>query len=158
LLTDPEKVIPKLMARAVIDGMQMAVAMNAQHMQSVLPAQLARNEASRRAEEHFYTVNADLNRPEFKSTVLSMAQTVASNPAFKAWTSEQKAQKIAELSRVFIGLPPAGTAAAPAAPAAAAPAAPARPFTPAAGGGSSPARPAGSPEKNIWAELAEPDL
>lgn len=156
LLTDPEKVIPKLLAAAVVDGMQMAAGLMHQQMQHTLPAQIARNETSRRAEEAFYSVNQDLNRQEFKPVVLRVAQTVAS--MFPNASPQERMIKVAEMSRSAIGLPPLGAAAAaPAAPAA--PAVPARPFTPAASGGSSPGRPASEPSGDaaVWAELASRD-
>lgn len=154
LLTDPEKVIPKLMAKAVIDGMQMATALIHQSMQHDLPAQIARNDRSQKAEEAFYSANQDLNKEEFKPIVLKVARDVSS--MFPNATPEQKAARIAEVARTFIGLPPAN--AAPAAPVApAAPTAPARPHTPIAAGGSSPARPAAPASENVWDELAKPD-
>lgn len=164
LLTEPEKVIPELMAKATVDGMQLAMGMMEQHFAQMVPQQLARSAEAQKMEQAFYTANPDLAaKPEFRPIVTRMAKTARElNPK---GTPDQVLTATAALSRTALGLPQVAAAAAaagaPPAPAAAAPAAPARPFTPAAaGGGSSPGAPAagGKPAGgNSWEELLTDD-
>ena len=162
LLTEPEKVIPELLAKATVDGMQLAMGMMEQQLARVVPQTIQRSAESRAMEQKFYSDNPDLaTKPEFKLVVIHMAKTAREmNPK---GTNEQIMAAAAALSRTALGLAAPAPAAAPGAapaPAAAAPAAPARPFTPAAAaGGSSPgaAPTSAKPADNLWAELLKDD-
>lgn len=152
LLTSPETVLPRLMAQATFDGMQVATALMQEQMRTQMPRIVEQSQASRNAEANFFAANPDLQNPAFRSTVTEMAATARKlNP--KA-TGAEIAVRAASMARAALGLPAQG--AAPGAPAAA-PAAPARPFTPAAAGGSPAAPASGAKPVNVWEDLARDD-
>jgi hypothetical protein len=148
LLTDPEKVIPRLLAKATFDGIQIAQQLTHQSIMRDLPAVQHHQSAVRAAEESFFKAHPDLAKPEYNKVLVRMAQTARElNPN---GTQEQVSAAAASLARTSLGLPtPGAPAATPA------PAVPARPFSPASGSGASPGRTSSVNKANEWAELAK---
>jgi hypothetical protein len=155
LLTEPEKILPQLLARATFDGIQIAQRLAQASMEQQMPAMQRRQAEIAQAETEFFTANPDLAKPEYQASVVQMAQTARA--LLPKGSRAEVAAKAAALARAHLGLPTPGAVVA-AQPAPAAPAAPARPFSPAAPGGASPGRPAaGTKTENPWEELATPD-
>jgi len=144
MFTEPEKVLPKLLAKmhqqatqSVLDSMQTAVPQIVQRTESATRVETEARQA-------FFSVNSDLAKPEYEAAVLQVGAMFRQvNP--KA-TKEVAVQKIGELARVALNLPPK------AAVAAAEPAAvqTSKPFTPSRGGTGG--RGAAGP-KGTWEQL-----
>ena len=144
MFTEPEKVLPKLLAKmhqqatqSVLDSMQTAVPQIVQRTESATRVETEARQA-------FFSVNSDLAKPEYEAAVLQVGAMFRQvNP--KA-PREVAVQKIGELARVALNLPPkaAGVVAEPAA------AQTSKPFTPSRGGTGG--RGAAGP-KGTWEQL-----
>lgn len=153
LLTAPEKVLPKLLAKAALDGAQFAVA----QMQSLLPQYIATTgrqiSAQEAAVQKFHTAHPDLAAKEHREAVETALKTVqqqvkAKKAKFK--TEADAMARVAQIARTIAGLPDPGKAGSEPA------AAPVAPHVPVARSRAA-GRPAADPHKgNKWAELAEP--
>lgn len=148
LLTEPEKVLPKLAAsihfkvtQAVLHAVQGSLPQIIQQQQNAISAETT-------AKNAFYEANPDLADPAYESAIIQVGQMFRKmNPTA---SREEAMKRIGELVRVSMGLPP-GQAVTQQASGEAQPAAP-RPFVPARGGAG-----AGVPaaqETNIWTALA----
>lgn len=150
LIANPEKVLPKLMAKASIAGMQMAMHFMQQTLPQVVRQQANEQLSGRELEQKFYGDHKDL--AAHKAVVNKMV-SVAKETLEPGASTEDILAEAASLARRKLKLDqPAAPAAKPAASARPAPYAPvksggARP-TPAA----TPAKPAAD---NPWAELAD---
>jgi len=150
LIANPEKVLPKLMAKASIAGMQMAMHFMQQTLPQVVRQQADEQLSGRELEQQFYGTHKDLAA---NKAVVNKMVSVAKETLEPGASTEDILAEAASLARRKLKLDqPAATATKPAAPARPAPYAPvksggARP-TPAA----TPAKPAAD---NPWAELAD---
>ena len=146
-LTEPEKTLPKLAA-----AMHMRVTksiLNA--VQSLVPQMIQQTQSmsvrENTARSDFFSVNSDLNKPEYEQAILQVGQMFRQvNP--KA-TKEEAVKRIGELVRVSLGLQqpqvqePAQQPQQPQS---------VRPFSPARGGGGGVTPPAA--KGNMWEQMA----
>lgn len=155
LLASPEKVLPGMLAKAAMDGAQIAL----MHMQHSLPATLARTTQQQQVQERafgeFYAVNGDLNKPEYRQAIVRAAAIVKETQ--RNLTKEQQISAVARVARATLGLPELAAGAA-SAPAAAPVAATGTPFTPVGRGNSAPPAPKKPAAGEVnWSEMAEED-
>ena len=144
MFTEPEKVLPKLLAKmhqqatqSVLDSMQTAVPQIVQRTESATRVETEARQA-------FFSVNSDLAKPEYEAAVLQVGAMFRQvNPNAPR---EVAVQKIGELARVALNLPPKAAVAV-AEPAAAQTS---KPFTPSRGGTGG--RGAAGP-KGTWEQL-----
>jgi hypothetical protein len=149
-LTEPEVVIPKLLARAHMQAVESAI----RGMQAMLPqmmqAQQQTTSVETRAQEMFFGANSDLKDPALAPAIQECGKLFRKlNP--KA-TPEQAVLGIGNLVRSTMGMPAAAAGQPVAAPAA--PVASAAPFAPARGGGG---RPLVAQSNSAWEELLGSD-
>lgn len=150
LIANPEKVLPKLMAKASIAGMQMAMHFMQQTLPQVVRQQANEQLSGRELEQKFYGDHKDL--AAHKAVVNKMV-SVAKETLDQGASTEDILAEAASLARRKLKLDqPAAPAAKPAASARPAP------YAPVKSGGARPA-PAATPAKpaadNPWAELAD---
>ena len=144
MFTEPEKVLPKLLAKmhqqatqSVLDSMQTAVPQIVQRTESATRVETEARQA-------FFSVNSDLAKPEYEAAVLQVGAMFRQvNP--KA-PREVAVQKIGELARVALNLPPKAAVAVAEPAAVQTP----KPFTPSRGGTGG--RGAAGP-KGTWEQL-----
>lgn len=143
LLTEPETVLPRLLAKA---HMQMTKSV-LESVQGIIPNVMETTQVASKAETEarnaFFSVNRDLAKPEYEEAILAAGSVFRKlNPNTPR---DEAVKRIGEMARVSLGLPLLSwqVQVAPAAPAP-------QPFTPARGntGGRAPA------SKNAWAGLA----
>lgn len=144
LLTEPETVLPKLMAKA---HMQMTKAV-LESVQGIIPNVMETTQAATKAETEarnaFFSVNKDLAKPEYEQAILEAGAVYRRlNP--KA-SRDEAVRRIGEMVRINFGLPLLSEQTKEVTP----PQEPPKPFTPARGstGGAAPA------QKGQWEQLA----
>lgn len=151
LIANPEKVLPKLMAKASIAGMQMAMHFMQQTLPQVVRQQANEQLSGRELEQQFYATNKDLAAHK---TVVNKMVSVAKETLEAGASTEDILAEAASLARRKLKL---AEPSAPAAPPAASLGSP-KPYAPVKGGGARPT-PAAKPVKpatdNPWAELAD---
>lgn len=147
LLTEPEKVLPKLAARVHMEVLESSM----RAMQAMMPVVMQQiqqhNEVNTSAQNLFYSVNQDLRDPKLEPAIMQLGQVYRNvNPNAGP---EEAARAIGALVRSALGMAqgPAPVMQTPSAPAAAP-----VPFTPArgGGGGNTPI-----PSSNAFSQLAE---
>jgi len=152
LLTEPEKILPRMAARMHMEVLEHAM----QAIQASMPMILAdHTQATQRetsARSLFSSVNPDLNDPRLEPAIIQLG-TVYRKMNSQA-SPEEAARAIGALVRASLNMPApvAGGGVPPAAVVPTTPAAPV-PFTPARGSGSGASRPAGS--ENFFEQMAE---
>lgn len=152
LVVNPEKVLPKLMAKASLTGMEMAMHFLQQQLPQFVKQQTAEQLTGVELEKQFYTENSDLNG---HNAIVNKMVSVAKATLEPTATQAEILAEAAALARRKLKLPDPA-----AAPAAGGPApAPAKPraFAPARAAGTAPTAPAAGAKggDNIWAQLAE---
>lgn len=149
LLTEPEKVLPKMAARLHMEVLENAM----RAVQAMVPTMIEQvqrsSETNNRAKSLFTSINPDLADPKFEPAIMQLGQTFRKvNPTADAETA---AKAIGALVRSALNIPApqanvGGVAQTP--PAMPAPA----PFTPARGGGGGTVP---APSSNPFAQMAE---
>lgn len=154
LNTEPEVVLPRILAKMHLDITRNIMS----GVQGLIPDLMAQTQTAAtveaQAKNEFMTVNHDLNDPAYEEAILKVGAMFRQvNPtASKA----ESIQKIGELTRVSLGLPPLSSAPADTkvpVNATVTPLRAAKPFTPARGGGSG----GSATPVNEWAELVSQD-
>lgn len=147
LQTEPELVLPQLAANMHMQVTKSILA----SVQSLIPQYLQHHTAQISAEQEarnaFYTVNPDLNNPQYEQAIMQVAQIYRA--ANKTAPREQAIKTIGDMVRMSLGLQSPQAAVAPApTPSATAPA----PFIPSRAGGA-----ASKPiqQGNAWMELLD---
>lgn len=152
LIANPEKVLPKLMAKASIAGMQMAMHFMQQTLPQVVRQQANEQLSGRELEQQFYSANRDLSAHK---TVVNKMVSVAKETLEPGASTEDILKEAASLARRKLKLAEPVASAAPPAPD---PAGAPKPYAPVKSGGARPT-PAATPAKpasdNIWTELAD---
>jgi hypothetical protein len=155
LMTAPETVIPRLMAKAAMDAVDFA----RREFQAALPRYVAQHMNSTQqatgAWKAFTDAHKDLAKPEYRKVIAQAAQTVkATQPDLPA---EEAMAMVAETARTLLRLPKPGVTPAPEGQ----PAAPVAPHNPVARGRASPRPPAAVAKKDApnsseidWGDLA----
>lgn len=147
LVVNPEKVLPKLMSKAAMAGMELAISMMHQQLPQLIKQSTSEQLSGRELETKFYSENSDLRG---HSAVVNKMVAVAKATLDENASQDDILKEAADLARRKLKL---------AAPAPAASAAPAKPraWAPAKAGGSAPtpAAKSGTKDDNIWAKLAE---
>jgi hypothetical protein len=136
LITEPDKVLPKLLAQAALDGANLAMMQLHHVLPGMIHGHLGQRDGANRAWSEFGTAHPDLAKPEYGKAVVSAVQMVK-NSGQKFATAQDAMAAVARVVRATMGLqePSAGQ------PAAAAPqpgSAPVAPHSPVARGGSAP--------------------
>lgn len=129
LLTEPEKVLPRIAAQVHMEVLENSM----RAMQAMMPVMMreltVHTERNNAAKSLFTSINPDLADPKFEPAIMQLGQVYRQvNPTANA---EEASRAIGNLVRSALGI----AVAAPVAPAAPQPVAPV-PFTPARGGGS----------------------
>lgn len=153
LLTEPEKVLPKLLAQAALDGANLATQHMLAHLPRVVQETAQTSSAQTQALQSFHRANPDLAGKEHSPFVAAAIKTVK-EAGLKFKSNEDAMAKIASVARSLAGLPQPG--AAPVDPPAAAPVAPHVPVArtrSAAASGKAPLKPG----EVDWGAIAEPD-
>jgi hypothetical protein len=151
LSLNPEKVIPRLMAQAVLDAVNSVQGVLQQQLPQVVEQTTRTSAARKEAAKSFFDANPDLAKPEYKS-VLDQAAAFYRSTHPNA-TKEEAVKGVAKVARVTLGLPEPTTTSAPV-PQTPAPTRPAA-FVPVAPGGSSRPGPAGGKAKTVWDDLID---
>lgn len=154
LVAAPEKVVPKLVARAVADAVNLAMGQVHQALPHLMQQFTARSSAAQSAWKVFDTAHPDLAKPEYRPAVLKALETVkATHPNL---TQEEAVKKVGKIARSILDLPePQGSQQQPAAagagstPAGGESGAPAAPHVPVARGRAQ-AAPGAQAEPNEW--------
>lgn len=155
LLTEPEKVLPKLAARVHMEVLESSM----RAMQAMMPVMMTQlqqhNEVNTQAKNLFVSVNPDLADARYEPAIMQLGQVYRNVNANAA--PEEAARAIGALVRSALGIAAPQAVAPQGVPAPVAPAAPV-PFTPARGGGSGyqPAAPA-NPFEALAAEMLNED-
>jgi hypothetical protein len=155
LAVNPEKVIPRLMAQAVLDAVSTVQGLMQQQLPQTVADVTSRAQAVAEAKKDFFAVNEDLAKPEY-AKVLDAASAAfrAANP-----NADRKAiiEGVGRTARAMLGLPPkeatttpAPTTTPPNEPPPTNPGA----FRPVAAGGANRPAPAARP-KSVWDEMIE---
>jgi hypothetical protein len=149
LMTEPEKVLPRLMAQAMLDGANLAMARMQQSLPGVVETAARTRSQQAEAVTAFTTAHPDLAAKEHSQAVAAAIKTVKElKIPFK--TQAEAMAKVAEVARSIAGL------AAPGAPAEQPLAAPVAPHVPVARSrAAAAAKPAAG--DNPWAKLAIDD-
>lgn len=150
---EPEKTIPKLMARVYLDTVEASTLAIMERLPQIITGQMQRVHEAEAAERDFYAAWPVLNKDTHGAAVMQLATAYRQlNPNV---SKEDFIKFVGSQAVVALGLTQAAAPAAPAAPAAAAPGAPPhRPLT-----GVAPAtRPAQPAQVSPFAQFAEEDL
>lgn len=149
LITDPDKVLPKLTGRLFVDVLESVVRVVTAQMPQIVEQQVAARTAAQGARNAFFKQFPALNKPEYIPTIQQVTAAVRQmNPQVPY---EQAVEKIGKMSMALLNLPVEGTShvTPPVNP-------PLRPATPVLPGAAA-TRPAAAP-KNEWDDLARFEL
>lgn len=150
LIVNPEKVLPKLMSKAAMAGMELAISMMQQQLPQMIKQSTSEQLSGRELETKFYSDNQDLRG---HSAVVNKMVAVAKATLDDNASQDDILKEAAALARRKLNFAAPAPTPNPADP-------PARPraFAPAKAGGAAPVvatGKGGKPEENVWAKLAE---
>jgi len=151
MLTEPDKVIPQLAGRMIVDTFDMVVQTVFQQLPGIIHSMTQQQKASSSAEEAFFKRWPALQKPEHAAPVMRLAQAYRRlNPQMPL---EQLIEEVGAAAHVALKVPYDQQPAQPSAPV---PVAPNNvlPFTPAAPGGT-PGHAAPLGPRNFWDELSQ---
>lgn len=151
-LTEPETTLPKLAAAMHLRLTKSILGAVQGMIPQIMAMQQSAAATETEAKTAFFSVNEDLNKPEYTAAIMEVGKMFRSvNPNAP---KEEAIKKIGELARVALGLPQPGAVAPTASTAPAVPQQSVRPYTPSRGGGG-----AAAPvvPKNEWADLVAGD-
>jgi len=144
LVTEPEKVLPRLAARVHRSVLESTVVGVMAHLPRYIEQHLASQQTYKANEQDFFGKWPALQKPEYQDAIrrIGSAYRLTNPMADKTRAIEE----IGAMAMFQLGLVPTGTQV---------PLAPARPFAPAAPGGTPASRPApGTKQGNEWEQLA----
>lgn len=115
LVAEPEKVLPDLLATAMLDGAQFAY----RQVMSALPQLIAQHTQTAKTGDEawgaFNTAHPDLAKPEYRQAVIQAASVVKAATQGQKLTKEESLARVGKTARALLGLPDP-TPGAPAAP------------------------------------------
>lgn len=151
LALNPEKVMPKLMAQAVMDAVNSMQIVLQQQLPKTIEETTRQSTVKQQAAAAFFKDNADLAKPEYRTALDQATQMFrATHPNA---TREEAIKGVAKIARVALGLP--DPAASPTPPQTKAPSTRPAAFVPVAAGGSSRPGPSGGRPKTVWDDLID---
>lgn len=150
LLSDPATVMPRLMARAAMDGARLALSQIPNMVPLMVEQTTSVSKARESAWAEFDKAHEDLAKPEYRQTVVNAVKAVKA--LGKNLSKEESLALVGRTARAMLNLPEPQARGG-----AAAPSAPAAPFVPIARGAAAPASPAKAKPTDKWADLSTED-